>query len=51
MPPSMGNDVSAKGLHVEMLDDPTKPSPADHADIEDRPLKERRLVRKIDTRM
>lgn len=47
----MGNDASAKSLHVEMIDDPTKPSPADHAVIEDRPLKERRLVRKIDTRM
>lgn len=47
----MGNDASAKGIHVEMLDEPTKPGPADHADIEDRPLKERRLVRKIDTRM
>lgn len=47
----MGNDASAKSLHVEMLDDPAKPSPADHADVEDRPLKERRLVRKIDIRM
>lgn len=34
-----------------MLDDPIKPSPAEHADIEDRPLKERRLVRRIDIRM
>lgn len=51
MPPSRGNDASAKGPHVEMLDDPIKPSPAEHADIEDRPLKERRLVRRIDTRM
>lgn len=51
MRPSAGNDASAKGPHVEMLDDPIKPSSADQADIEDRPLKERRLVRKIDVRM
>lgn len=34
-----------------MLEDPIKPGQADHGDIEDRDLKERRLVRKIDVRM
>jgi hypothetical protein len=51
MAPSTGNDAPAKDIHVEMLDDPIKPSQADHADIEDRPLKERQLLRKIDIRM
>jgi len=51
MAPSMGNDAPVKDVHVEMLDDPIKPSHADHADIEDRPLKERQLLRKIDIRM
>lgn len=51
MLPSTGNDALAKRPHVEMLDDAIKPSPANHVEIEDRPLKERRLVRKIDIRM
>lgn len=34
-----------------MLEDPIKPNLADRAHIEDRPLKERRLVHKIDIRM
>lgn len=51
MPASKRNDAQAKDLHVEMLEDPIKPSQSDHADIEDRALKERRLVRKIDIRM
>lgn len=51
MAESRGNDAQAKDPHVEMLEDPVKPGQARHGDIENRALKERRLVRKIDVRM
>ena len=51
MPPSRGNDALAKDVHVEMLDDPIKPGQADQVDIENRAVKERQLVRRIDIRM
>lgn len=42
---------SGKDPQVEMLDDAVKPNSADDVVIQDRELKERRLVRRIEIRM
>ncbi|KAF9873692.1 hypothetical protein CkaCkLH20_08802 [Colletotrichum karsti] len=48
--PEVSEDL-AKGPQVDMLDDPMKPSSVEDDFIEDRDLKERRLLRRIDVRM
>ncbi|KAF5495361.1 MFS transporter prlL [Colletotrichum siamense] len=45
------NKDSGKDPQVEMLDDAVKPNSADDVVIQDRELKERRLVRRIDIRI